>query len=209
MDWQRTYDGFYFVSRFGTDGDGTTQGHTTTCGYLQKHYNANGCLYDNQSQACVTGDMTIPWVQGHVDYNRADMLALVDQHLEGDVPAPEYFYVAGGQRFGCGVLLRVSDLSTGRCVVVYTEDGGPGAAYEKPDKAGRRILDASPAVVRHLQLARWGWASSTLLYVEWGQPDDVPGMRCTPCASTAADSTSPMPGAFDVNHMLPTGHGCE
>lgn len=209
MDWQRSRDGFYFVSRFGTDGDGTTQGRTTTCGYLQRHYNANGCLYDNQSDECVTGQETIPWIQGHVDYDRARMLALVEEHLEGDVPAPEYFYVAGAQRFGCGALLRVSDLQTGRCVVVYAEDGGPGAAYEKPDKGSRRILDASPAVVRYLQLKHWGWASSTLLYVEWGQSDDVPGMRCTPCLSSPADNAKPLPVPFDVNHMMPTGHGCQ
>ncbi|QQR88862.1 MAG: hypothetical protein IPJ88_11565 [Myxococcales bacterium] len=210
MDWKRSDDGFYMVSRFGSDHDSSTYGHVTTCGYLQRHYDYHECVYDNVTGDCIQVEYTIPWVQGHVDYSRDDMLAAVEQNLDDDVPFPEYFYIAGAQRFGCGTRLRLSDLSTGRCVVVYSEDGGPGAAYEMPDKGARRIVDASPAVVAYLKLEHWGWANSTLLYAEEALPEDVPGQRCTPCQSTAmTEQNTAAPSVFRVNHMMPTSKQCE
>ena len=132
------------VSQFGTTADDTTFGRSTTCGFLQGHYDAHGCRYDNRAGACVPGGHDIPWVQSHVDHVHGDVIAAVDRDMDGDVPVPEYFYVAGSQRFGCGALLRVSSPDTGRCVVVYTEDGGPGTRYEYADRGGRRGYSPPP-----------------------------------------------------------------
>jgi hypothetical protein len=204
MDWNLSPDGFYLNSRFGTDNDPTTWGHTTSCGFLQGHYNGHGCRYDNQASACLDNDTAIPWIQGDVDYLYADVIAAVDQYAPADVPFPEYFYVAGAQRFNCGALLRVSNPANSRCVVVYTEDGGPGATYEGPTYGGRRILDASPALQRFLAITSWGWANSALVYVEWGLAGDVPGQACLPCQSTPAQAGSEASRTpYDVNHMLP------
>ncbi|MDY0001416.1 MAG: hypothetical protein RBU30_09000 [Polyangia bacterium] len=203
MDWHLSEDGFYLISQFGTSNDSTTWGHGTTCGYLQGHYDYHDCRYDVHAALCLDQNYAIPHVQGHVDYDYQTVLDLVDQYAPQDVPAPEYFYVADAQRFNCGALLRVSNPSNGRCVVVYTEDGGPGATYEGPTYGGRRILDSSPAVVRFLAVAHLGWANSDLVYVEWGQAGDLPGHACTPCQSSPA-----MAGAeasrtpWDPNHMM-------
>jgi hypothetical protein len=203
MDWRLSSDGFYLLSRFGTTNDPTTLGHTTSCGFLQGHYDYNGCIYDLRTSSCLPGDHEIPWVQGHVDYDYDTVIAAVEAHMDGDVPFPEYFYVACAQRFNCGSLLRVTNTENGRCVIVYAEDGGPGATYEDEGYGDRRILDSSPAVVHYLQAERWGWASSTLLYVEWGLPGDVPGRACTRCESSPAAGGYPWGGtAFDVNHMM-------
>ena len=205
MDWQLSSDGFYLISRFGTTEDSSTLGHATTCRTLQGHYDYQGCVYDNASSRCVASAHDIPWVQGHVDYPIATVLSTVDAHLGGDVPAPEYFYVAGAQRFGCGATLRVSNPATGACVVAYAEDGGPGTRYEYADRGGRRILDSSPAVVRYLGVTRWGWASADLVLVEWAEPGDVPGHACVPCAATSARAgTEARRSIYDVDHMMPT-----
>ena len=205
MDWELSSDGWYLISRFGTDADSTTLGRRTTCSWLQAHYDYRDCVYDSHTARCVASDPEIPWVQGHVDYARDAMLALVDAHAPSDVPMPEYFYVAGAQRFGCGATLRVSNPANGHCVVAYAEDGGPGARYEYADRGGRRILDSSPAVVRFLGVTRWGWASSDLVMVEWGRPGDVPGHACTPCESARAQrGTESMRPVWDPDHMLPT-----
>jgi hypothetical protein len=208
MDWALSPDGFYLISRFGTSNDGTTWGNSTSCGLLQGHYDYHTCRYDVQSSTCLDNDYDIPWVQGHVDYMFNDVIAEVDAHMNGDVPTPEYFYVACAQRFNCGVLLRVSHPENGRCVVVYTEDGGPGATYEGPGYGGRRILDASPAVSEYLLVDDLGWANSDLLYVEWGLPGDVPGQACTPCQSTPAEvGTESQRSPYDLNHMM-SGLNC-
>ena len=205
MDWSLSSDGYYLISQFGTTNDPTTMGRTTTCGYLQGHYDYHDCVWDNQTGGCVGTDHAIPWVQGSVDYVYDDVLAEVDAHIDEDVPTADYFYVAGAQRFFCGSTLRVTNTENGRCVVVYAEDGGPGSTYEDVGYGERRILDSSPAVVRYLQAARVGWLSSTLLYVEWGLPGDVPGHRCTRCESLPAASAFPGRGTpFDPNHMMPT-----
>jgi hypothetical protein len=205
MDWELSTDGYYLISRFGTTNDSTTLGRSTTCGFLQSHYDGRGCVYDNQSGGCVATDPAIPWVQGHVDYDYDSMLTEVRAHLDGDVPTADYFYVAGAQRFGCGATLRVSNSDNGRCVVVYAEDGGPGERYEEADRGGRRILDASPAVVEYLGVTRWGWASSTMMLVEWGLPGDVPGHACTPCGGTpVAAGTEARRPIHDPDHMMPT-----
>lgn len=202
MDWNLSADGFYLISRFGTSNDSSTWGHGTSCGFLQGHYDYHGCRYDVQVGACLDQDDQIPWIQGNVDYDYNTVISTVDQHAPQDVPVPEYFYVAGAQRYNCGALLRVSNPQNGRCVVVYTEDGGPGVTYEGPSYGGRRILDSSPAVVRFLGVTSWGWASSDMVYVEWGQPGDVPGHACTPCQSVAAQAgTEPHRTPWDVNHM--------
>ncbi len=208
MDWSLSSDGYYLISQFGTTNDPTTMGRTTTCGFLQQHYDYNGCVWDNRTGGCVGADHAIPWIQGNVDYDYDAVLAAVDAHIDEDVPNSEYFYVAGAQRFLCGSTLRVTNTENGRCVVVYAEDGGPGSTYEGAGYGGRRILDSSPAVVRYLQAARVGWASSTLMYVEWGLPADVPGRRCTRCTSLPASSAYPGRGTpFDPNHMMPSP-GC-
>jgi len=202
MDWELSPDGFYLISRFGTTNDSTTLGRTTSCGYLQGHYDYHECRYDVQTSVCLDNDYSIPNVQGHVDYEYQDVLDEVDLHAPADVPWPEIFYVACAQRFNCGAVLRVSNPSNGRCVVVYTEDGGPGATYEGPDYGARRILDSSPAVVRFLAVTRWGWASADMVYVEWGQPGDVPGHACTACESTPLEAgTEYIRPPYDVNHM--------
>jgi hypothetical protein len=205
MDWSLSSDGYYLLSQFGTTNDPTTLGRTTTCGYLQGHYDYHDCVWDNQTGGCVATEHVIPWVQGDVDYDYDTVLAEVDAHIDGDVPTAEYFYVAGAQRFMCGSTLRVTNTENERCVVVYAEDGGPGSEYEDAGFGGRRILDSSPAVVRYLQAVRVGWASSTMLYVEWGLPGDVPGRRCTRCMSLPASSGYSGRGtAFDPNHMMPS-----
>lgn len=202
MDWNMSPDGFYLVSRFGTDADSTTWGHTTTCGWLQGHYDGHNCRYDVHSSSCLDNNYSIPWVQGHVDYIFDDVIAEVNAHMNGDVPNPLIFYVACAQRFNCGALLRVSHPENGRCVVVYTEDGGPGATYEGPSYGARRILDASPAVSHYLLVDNWGWANSDMLYVEWGLAGDVPGQACTPCQSTPAQAgTESSRTPWDPNHM--------
>lgn len=202
MDWNLSADGFYLISQFGTSNDTSTWGNGTSCGTLQANYNGYGCRYDAQVDACLDQNDQIPYVQGHVDYDYNTVIATVDQHAPADVPAPEYFYVADAQRFNCGALLRVSNPLNGRCVVVYTEDGGPGTTYEGPTTGGRRILDASPAVVRYLAVAHIGWANSDLVFVEWGQPGDVPGHACAPCQSVAAQAGSESNRTpWDLNHM--------
>ncbi len=203
MDWDLSPDGYYLISRFGADTDPTTWGRTTTCGYLQGHYDYNGCRYDVHSGGCLDYDDQIPWVQGHVDWIAQDMFdANLAHPYPADVPHPEYFYVAGAQRFGCGAVLRVSLPTTGRCVVVYAEDGGPGQTYEGPSYGGRRILDASPAVSDYLGATQWGWLNADEVYVEWGLPGDVPGQSCTPCQSTPADDASAANlTPWDPNHM--------
>ena len=168
MDWKLSPDGHYLVSTFGTSNDGTTWGNTTTCGWLDSLYDIYECRYDGNTGECLDDDYDIPWVQGHVDYDYDEVIGTVRAHAGGDVPWPEVFYVAGAQRFNCGTTLRVTNPDNGICVVVYAEDGGPGMTYEQADYGGRRILDSSPAVAEYLQLTRWGWASSTLLLVEWG-----------------------------------------
>ncbi len=205
MDWRLSTDGFYLISRFGTTEDSTTLGHGTTCRILQRHYDYQDCVYDNATSRCIASAHDIPWVQGHVDYDAATLLSTVDARLGGDVPAPEYFYVAGAQRFGCGATLRVSNPATGACVVAYAEDGGPGTRYEYADRGGRRILDSSPAVVRYLGVTRWGWASADLVLVEWGEPGDVPGHACVPCAGESARAgTEARRAIYDPDHMMPT-----
>ena len=205
MDWDLSPDGFYLNSKFGTTNDPTTLGNSTTCGFLQGQYNAHGCVWDKGSGGCVDGNPDIPWVQGHVDYSFGQVISAVDANMNGDVPFPQYFYVAGAQRFGCGTTLRVTNPQNGRCVVVYTEDGGPGSKYESAPYGGRRILDSSPAVVQYLQLQQTGWKNSDLVYVEWGQAGDVPGAACTPCGSVAAklgsEANKPV---WDVLHMVPS-----
>ncbi len=204
MDWYMSDDGFYLVSQFGTTADNTTMGHTTSCGYLQQHYDSYGCRYDEKTKSCLDSDFHIPWVQGNVDYSYDTVISTVKAHMNEDVPAPEYFYVACGQRFNCGTLLRVTNSENSRCVVVYTEDGGPGSAYEAADKAGRRILDSSPAIIQYLQISKVGWASSTMMYVEWGLPGDKPGMKCSPCESSPATPANDKRSPYDIEHMRST-----
>jgi hypothetical protein len=202
MDWDLSDDGYYVMSKFGADTDSTTWGHTTTCGYLQGYYDAYGCRYDS-GVGCLDYDDEIAWTQGHVDWYTSDMYLRNDQHAGGDVPYPHYFYVAGAQRFGCGTVLRVSNIDTGACVVVYAEDGGPGQTYEGPAYAGRRILDASPAVSDYLGVTGIGWLYGDDVYVEWGLAGDVPGEACTPCASTPAAAGSEWRrGPHDPDHMM-------
>ena len=205
MDWRLSPDGFYLISTFGTTNDATTLGHSTSCGFLQGHYDGHGCRWNNRRGGCEGGGFDIPWVRGDVDYDYATVLATVDANLGGDVPAPEYFYVAGAQRYGCGALLRATNTENGRCVVVYAEDGGPGTRYEYADRGGRRILDSSPAVVRYLGVQRWGWSSSTLIQLEWGEPGDAPGQACPPCeGALAAAGSEDRRSPYDVDHMMPS-----
>ena len=203
MDWKLSSDGHYLISQFGTTNDPTTLGRTTSCGWLQGHYDGWGCRYDVRSGTCLSDDHDIPWVYGHVDWDYDEVIAAVDASMGGDVPYPEYFYVACAQRFGCGSLLRVTNTENGRCVVVYVEDGGPNGTYEDEGYGERRILDSSPAVVRYLEVERVGWLNSTLMYVEWGLSGDVPGQACTRCESTPAGYGYPWGGTpFDLNHMM-------
>jgi len=205
MDWKLSPDGFYLNSKFGTTNDPTTLGNSTSCGFLQGQYNANGCIYDKQTGKCLDGDKTIPWVHGHVDWSYEQVISAVSANMDGDVPFGQFFYVAGAQRFNCGTLLRVSNPQNGRCITVYAEDGGPGSKYESAPYGGRRILDASPAVVQYLQLAKTGWKSSDLVYVEWGLDGDAPGKACTPCTSSPAKQGNDAPKSpFDLLHMVPS-----
>ncbi len=202
MDWELSPDGFYLISRFGTSADQTTWGHGTTCGYLQGHYDYHGCRYNVHTSSCLDNDYAILWAQGHVDYDFDDVIDTVNSYMIGDVPDPSIFYVADAQRFNCGAVLRVSNPETNRCVIVYTEDGGPGTLYEGPNYGARRTLDASPAVSHYLLVDDWGWANSDLVFVEWGLPGDVPGHACTPCQSTAVETgTEAMRPPYDPNHM--------
>ena len=205
MDWELSPDGFYLFSRFGTDADSTTWGSPSTCGYLQDYYTRKGCRHDRNAGTCLDDRSDIPHVQGHVDYEKTTMLSEIEQHLGSDVPHPEYFYVAGAQRLGCGATLRVSDLATGKCVVAYAEDGGPGTTYEMADQGGRRILDSSPGVLRYLGINDdCCWGSGNLVYVEWGKPGDVPGQSCTPCQSTPVQAgTENNVAPWDPEHMQP------
>ena len=211
MDWSLEPDGFYLISKFGTTSDPTTTGNATSCGYLQSLYNQHGCVWDQGAGACVGGDPEIPWIHGHVDWDYAKAVAA--GAAPGDSPSPEYFYVADAQRFGCGATLRVSNPATGACVVVYVEDGGPGAKYEGATYGNRRILDASPAVVQRLGVQHIGWKNSDLVRVEWGQPGDVPGHVCEPCASTPAKvGTEASAAPWNLLHLVPScgaaGDGC-
>ena len=205
MDWKLSPDGWYLVSQFGTTNDPSTLGNSTTCGFLQGHYNAKGCVWDQGSGSCQPGPFAIDWTQGHVDYEYEAVLSAVDAFKNGNVPYPKYFYVAGAQRFNCGTTLRVSNPKTGKCVVAYVEDGGPGAKYEGASYGGRRILDSSPALIQYLGVDKLGWKSSTLLYVEWGLPGDVPGQACSPCGSSPAKAENAGPKSpWDVLHMVPS-----
>ena len=228
MDWNLSMDGFYLVSQFGTSADSTTWGRGTSCGGLLTHYMNWCCMYDRHQQKCLDGQTPqflkchswvdphvpkIPWVKGTVDYNYWTVVNRVGAYFfdskgnpkpVADTMAfnyPEYFYVAGAQRFNCGTTLRVTNTENGRCVVVYVEDGGPGATYEQAGYGGRRIIDASPALHRYLKTTKSGWKNSTLLYAEWGLPTDKPGQPCTPCAGTAAKrGTESQRTPYDINH---------
>jgi len=203
MDWSLSSDGYYLVSQFGTTADGTTFGNPTSCGTLQDHYDYYSCQHDMRVDECKGQDYHIPWIQGHVDYDHDTVIAAIDQYRPQAVPYPEYFYVAGAQRFNCGSLLRVTNIANDRCVVVYVEDGGPGATYEDVGYGDRRILDSSPAVTRFLEIQHLGWANSDLVYVEWGQPGDVPGQLCQRCQSQPAAAGYEGGGTpFDVNDMM-------
>lgn len=208
MDWELSPDGWYLISRFGTTNDSTTLDRPTSCKYLRDQYNYRDCRYTLQTNSCIDDDYMIPWVQGHVDYDYDAVIADAAASAPNDSTHPEYYYVAGAQRFGCGRTLRVTNPANGRCVVVYAEDGGPGARYEMADKGGRRILDSSPAVVEYLDIQRWGWASADLVYVEWGQPGDTPGTACNSCVSQPAQAGSEADRApYDLNHMM-SGFSC-
>jgi hypothetical protein len=228
MDWRLEMDGFYFISQFGMDTDPTTWGHGTSCGGLQLHYQNWCCQYDRHLGKCIDGQQPqflkcsasdpkipkIPWIKGTVDYVASTALSRVASYyfdkngaLKPYDPTqpfawPQYFYVAGAQRFNCGSLLRVTNTENGRCMVVYVEDGGPGATYEGAQYAGRRILDSSPALVKYLAPKGVGWKTSTMLYVEWGLPGDKPGMPCKPCQSTPAKrGTESHRTTYDINHF--------
>ena len=201
MDWDLSPDGWYLISQFGTSWDSTTWGGTTTCGWLQATYDYYGCRYDSGKGECLDDDMDIDWTRGHVDYDYDAVVADADLGNH-----PEYFYVADSQRFGCGTTLRVH--YGDKCLVVYTEDGGPNAQYEGADYGGRRILDSSPAVIEALDVAKHGWGNSDLVFVEFGKAGDVPGQRCDDeCSALAAmagneEGRSP----WDPDHM--TGVDC-
>ena len=208
MDWGLSPDGFYLFSKFGMDLDMSTWGSPTTCGIMQTEYDNRGCQYSYEEGECVGQETDIPWIQGDVDYRTDTALPQVRKHRGGDVPYPEYFYVAGAQRFGCGALLRVSDLESGNCVVVYAEDGGPNSTYEMAGEGGRRILDSSPAVLEYLGLQNdCCWGSGNMVYVEWAKPGDEPGQRCTPCTSTPVEAgTEDRRTKWDVDHLH--GNSC-
>jgi hypothetical protein len=141
-------------------------------------------------------------VSGSVDYDYDTVMDLVDRYAPGDVPEPDYFYVAGAQRFGCGAVLRVTYPDNGRCVVVYAEDGGPNSLYEGAGYGDRRILDSSPAIVGFLDVVHTGWANSDLVYVEWGREGDVPGSACTPCLEEPVQAgTEDRRTPYDVEHL--------
>ncbi|HJN78241.1 MAG TPA: hypothetical protein QGF58_30290 [Myxococcota bacterium] len=201
MDWDLSPDGWYLVSKFGTSWDSTTWGGTTTCGWLQATYDYYDCRYDSGRGECLDDDMDIAWVQGHVDHDYDAVIA--DAHVGNH---PEYFYVADSQRFGCGTTLRVHYGS--KCLVVFTEDGGPNTTYEGAGYGGRRILDSSPAVIEALGVVNHGWGNSDLVFVEFGKSTDVPGQRCEDeCSALAAmagneEGRSP----WDPDHM--TGIDC-
>ncbi|MCC6747833.1 MAG: hypothetical protein IT371_09265 [Deltaproteobacteria bacterium] len=228
MDWSLSSDGYYFISEFGTSADKSTWGRGTSCGGLLTHYSNWCCMYDDHQKKCLDGQTPqflkcsgwadphvpkIPWVKGTVSYGYDTVVGRVKSYFfdaKGNLkpaadtmsfPNPEYFYVAGAQRFGCGATLRVTNTENGRCVVVYVEDGGPGSRYEQAPYAGRRIIDSSPAVGRYLGNTKSGWKTSTLLLVEWGLPGDRPGQPCTPCGSTAAkQGTESQRSIYDINH---------
>ncbi|MCC6750039.1 MAG: hypothetical protein IT371_20405 [Deltaproteobacteria bacterium] len=238
MDWNLSTDGFYLISQFGTTADDTTMGRGTSCSGLLVHYMNWCCMYDQHQKACVDGQTPqflkchswkdphlpkIPWIKGTVDYAYGTVVNRVWNYFydrKGNLkpaaetmnfPYPEYFYVAGAQRFGCGTTLRVTNTENGRCVVAYVEDGGPGSAYEQAGRGGRRILDSSPALHRYLGNKKSGWANSSLLHVEWGLPGDRPGQPCTPCQSTPAKrGTEDRRSIYDINHYegARAGAGC-
>lgn len=124
-------------------------------------------------------------------------------------PHPEYFYVAGAQRFGCGAYLRVTNPANGRCIVVYADDGGPGSSFEGVWFAGRRILDVSPAVNAFLGVRGIGPVRGDTLFVEWAQPGDHPGQRCVPCTAIAARrGTEHYRSPFDLAHGFVGAASC-
>jgi hypothetical protein len=126
-----------------------------------------------------------------------------------DFAHPEYFYVAGAQRFGCGAYLRVTNPRNNRCVVVYADDGGPGSSYEGVWHASRRILDASPAVNRFLGSEGIGPARGDMMFVEWALPGDAPGQPCTPCESMPAmRGTEELRSPFDLAHGFSGATDC-
>lgn len=206
MDWGLSPDGFYLFSQFGMDLDMSTWGNASTCGTMQTEYSNRGCQYSYETMSCISQDTMIPWIQGDVDYKVDTALPRVRKHKGGDVPYPEYFYVAGAQRFGCGALLRVSDPKTGKCVVAYAEDGGPNSTYEMSAEGGRRILDSSPAVLEYLDLRDdCCWGTGNLVYVEWAKSGDKPGQNCTPCTSTPAKAgTESKRTQWDVDALFST-----
>lgn len=202
MDWKLDPVGYYKISSFGTSNDGTTWGNTTSCGWLQAHYDYYECRHDGNTGDCLDDDWHIPWVQGHVDYDYGDVIDAVAESAPDDVDWPEVFYVAGAQRFGCGAVLRVSYPDNGRCVVVYAEDGGPNSLYEGEGYGERRILDSSPAVVEFLQVENTGWGNSDLVYVEWGRDGDVPGTACDECYEEPVRAgTESRRTPYDVEHL--------
>jgi hypothetical protein len=203
MDWLMSPDGYYLISQFGTTWDPTTADNNTSCGWLQGHYDYYKCIHDTVTDTCLGDDYIIPWIHGWVNYDYDQVLETVAANMNGDVPIPEYFYVADSQRFGCGALLRVTRVATGKCVVVYTEDGGPNAFYETEDKGGRRIFDSSPAVIEYLEIQQHGWGNSELVYVEWAKEGDIPGQACAPCASIPAkQGTEALMTPHRVVHMM-------
>jgi hypothetical protein len=133
------------------------------------------------------------------DYYFDDAGDPLPREQASDFPHPEYFYTAGAQRFGCDAYLRVSNPQNGRCIVAFADDGGPGSRWEDAAHAGRRVLDASPALEFYLGVHNLGWKKGDLVYVEWAQPGDQPGQPCAPCASTpAAAGSEALRSPFDL-----------
>jgi hypothetical protein len=123
------------------------------------------------------------------------------------------WYVASSQRYGCHVHLQLTTPS-GKCVVVSTEDAGPATFVEQ--KAGKPILDSSPAVAQYLfGESGLGWSDvkkSPSKYSVTATKTTAAVGPCTGAApsggTTSGGATSggtPAPGDDDDDDNTPSG----
>lgn len=93
------------------------------------------------------------------------------------------WYVASSQRYKCHTRLRLTTAS-GKCVVVSAEDAGPASWVE--DKAGMKILDASPDVARYLfGVGGLGWSDLKRTGTKYQVDAQVTQLPVGPCDASA------------------------
>lgn len=105
------------------------------------------------------------------------------------------WYVASSQRYGCHQHLKLT-ASNGKCVVVSTEDAGPATSVEQ--RAGKPILDSSPAVAEYLfGESGLGWSDVKKSPSKYIVTAEKTTAAVGPCSAAASTPTTPTAGDDD------------